>query len=64
MLSTLNKKRSSKEHLIIHMKFFLLVVIGVLLYNSNDARQFTSDALKNASEIIAPESTSKLTITF
>ena len=63
MLSTLNKQRSSKEHLIIHMKFVLLVIIGVLLYNSNDARQFTSDALKNASEIIAPQTT-QFTISF
>ena len=37
------------------MKVLLLVVIGVLLYNSNDARFFISDQLNNASEIIRPD---------
>jgi len=37
------------------MRFLLLVVIGVLVYNSNDARFFISDQLNNASEFIRPE---------
>ena len=37
------------------MKFVLLVIIGVLLYNSNDARFFVSDQLNNVSDIIRPE---------
>ena len=37
------------------MKFVLLVVIGVLIYNSNDARFFISDQLNNASEMIRPD---------
>jgi hypothetical protein len=37
------------------MKFLLLIVIGVLIYNSNDARFFISDQLNNASEIIRPD---------
>lgn len=37
------------------MRFLLLVIIGVLVYNSNDARFFISDQLNNASEIIRPD---------
>ena len=55
MLASLSKKRSSKQHLIIHMKFLLLVLIGVLIYNSNDTRFFISDQLNNASEFIRPD---------
>ena len=36
------------------MKIILLAVIGVLLYNSNDARFFISDQLINAGEIVRP----------
>ena len=56
----MNKTRSLKELRIIHMKFVLLLVIGVLLWNSNDARQFTSDVLSDASEIIRPDSKIKI----
>ena len=42
------------------MKFALIVIIGVLLWNSNDARQFTSDVLSDASEIIRPDSKIKI----
>lgn len=51
----MNKTRSLKELRIIHMKFALVVIIGVLLWNSNDARQFTADVLQDASEIVRPE---------
>ena len=37
------------------MKLFLLIIIGVLLYNSDDSRYFISDQLQNASEIVRPE---------
>ena len=37
------------------MKLFLLIIIGVLLYNSEDSRYFISDQLQNASEIVRPE---------
>lgn len=37
------------------MKFLLLVLIGVLIYNSNDTRFFISDQLNNASEFIRPD---------
>ena len=55
MINSLNKSRSSKEHLIIHMRFALLVIIGLLLFNSNDARQFTAERLYDAAEFIDPE---------
>ena len=55
MLKSLFKTRSKSNLLTIHMKFVLLVVIGVLLYNSNDARFFISDQLNNASEMIRPD---------
>jgi len=54
MINSLNKSRSSKEHLIIHMRFALLVIIGLLLFNSNDARQFTAERLYDAAEFIDP----------
>ena len=37
------------------MKILLLAIIGVLLYNSNDARFFISDQLQNASEFVRPD---------
>jgi len=63
MFASLSKKRSSKQHLIIHMKFFLLVVIGVLLWNSDDARHFTADVLNDASEFVRPTN-NQIKITF
>tara|TARA_R100000231_G_C5215406_1_gene131819 strand:- start:212 stop:427 length:216 start_codon:yes stop_codon:yes gene_type:complete len=58
----LSKSRSSKNLLSIHMKFILLIVIGALLWNNNDARNFTSDALQSASDFVAPEVTVKSVI--
>jgi len=55
MFASLSKKRSKSNLLTIHMRFLLLVVIGVLIYNSNDARFFISDQLNNASEMIRPD---------
>jgi hypothetical protein len=46
------------------MKFALVVIIGVLLWNSTDARQFTADVLEDASEIVRPDSKSKFKIEF
>ena len=37
------------------MKFILLVIIGALLWNSDEARQFTSDSLQSASDFIQPD---------
>jgi len=58
----LSKSRSSKNLLSIHMKFILLIVIGALLWNNNDARNITSDALQSASDFVAPEVTVKSVI--
>ena len=62
MIKSLSKQRSSKQHLIIHMKFLLLVVIGVLLWNNNEARKVTSDALQSASDFVQPANTQPETI--
>jgi len=55
MFATLSKKRSKSNLITIHMKFLLLVIIGVLIYNSNDTRFFISDQLNNAAEIVRPD---------
>ena len=55
MIRTLSKPRSKSNLINIHMKFILLVIIGALLWNSNEARQFTSDSLQQASDFIQPE---------
>jgi len=36
------------------MKIILLILVGVLIYNSEDSRFFISDQLQNASEIVRP----------
>ena len=55
MFKALSKKRSSNDLLSIHMKFLLLVIIGALLWNNNDARYFTADMLQQASDLIEPQ---------
>ena len=54
MLKALNKSRKPSFYSN-QVKFLLLIVIGVLIYNSNDARFFISDQLNNASEFIRPD---------
>ena len=54
MLKTLNKKRSANFYAN-QVKVLLLIVIGLLIYNNNDARFFISDQLNNASEIVRPD---------
>jgi len=36
------------------MKVILLILVGVLIYNSEDSRFFISDQLQNASELVRP----------
>lgn len=62
MFAALNKTRSRTELLTIHMKFVLLVIIGVLLWNNNDARKFSADVLIEAAEIIRPDPDASLKI--
>jgi len=54
MLKVLNKSRKPSFYAN-QVKFLLLIVIGVLIYNSNDARFFISDQLNNAAEIVRPD---------
>ena len=62
MFQTLSKKRSSQELLNIHMKTVLVVIIGVLLWQSTDARKFTANVLQTASDMIEPDNTREQTI--
>ena len=62
MIKALSKKRSSEELLSFHMKFLLVVIIGVLLWNNNEARKVTSDALQSASDFVQPANTQPETI--
>ena len=57
MFKALSKKRSSNDLLSFHMKFVLLVIIGALLWNNNDARHITADVLNDASEFVRPTNT-------
>ena len=60
MFKALSKSRSSSDLLSFHMKFVLLVIIGALLWNNNDARQFTADRLDDASELIRPTNSNQI----
>ena len=64
MIRTLSKPRSKSNLINIHMKFILLVIIGALLWNSNEARQFTSDSLQQASDFIQPEQQRQIKLSF
>jgi len=44
------------------MKIVLVAIIGVLLWQSPNARTFTSDALQSASDFIEPSNTKSQTI--
>ena len=55
MFKSLSKSRSSSELLSFHMKFVLLVIIGALLWNNNDARHITADVLNDAAEFVRPD---------
>jgi len=64
MFASLSKSRSSSELLTFHMKFVLLVIIGALLWNNNDARKFTADSLTEVAEFIRPDHTHEIKISF
>ena len=44
------------------MKTVLIVIIGVLLWQSTDARKFTANVLQQASDFIEPSNTESKTI--
>ena len=64
MFETLSKPRSKSNLITIHMKFILLVIIGALLWNSNEARQFTSDSLQSMSDFIEPNQQRQIKLSF
>ena len=64
MIRTLSKPRSKSNLINIHMKFILLIIIGALLWNNNQARQFTSDSLQQASDFIQPEQQREIKLSF
>jgi len=37
------------------MKIALLIIVGILFWTSDDARNFTADQLNNVSEIVRPD---------
>jgi len=44
------------------MKVALVIIIGVLLWNNNEARKVTSDMLQTASDFVQPANTQPETI--
>ena len=64
MIRTLSKPRSKSNLINIHMKFILLVIIGALLWNSTEARQFTSDSLQSMSDFIEPNQQREIKLSF
>ena len=44
------------------MKVVLVAIIGVLLWQSTEARQFTADSLNNIADIIEPDTTKNQSI--
>ena len=64
MIKTLSKSRSKSNLITIHMKFILLVIIGALLWNSNEARQFTSDSLQSMSDFIEPNQQRQIKLSY
>jgi len=53
MFKALTKTRSANFYAN-QVKVLLLVVIGALLWNNNDARHFTANLLNDASEFVRP----------
>jgi len=54
MLKALTKTRSANFYAN-QVKVLLLILIGVLFWNSNDARRLTADRLNDAAEIVRPQ---------
>ena len=44
------------------MKVVLVAIIGVLLWQSTEARQFTADSLNNIADIIEPDTSKNQSI--
>jgi len=46
------------------MKPVLIIIIGILLWQSADARQFTSNALQGASDFVEPNKQHNINLSF
>ena len=46
------------------MKVIALIVIAILFWSSDDARRIAADGLNNAAEIVNPDTTNKINISF
>ena len=57
MISSLSKPRSSKEHLIIHMKFAILVFLTFVFWSAPGARRAASVMLRDVANFVQPEPT-------
>ena len=57
MISSLSKPRSSKEHLIIHMKFAIIVILGLCFWGAPGARRAASVMLRDVANFVQPEPT-------
>ena len=53
MIKSLTKSRPANFYSN-QVKFLLLIVISVLFWNSNDARQFTSNSLYSVADFVSP----------
>lgn len=57
MISSLSKPRSSKEHLIIHMKFAIIVILSLCFWGAPGARRAASVMLRDVANFVQPEPT-------
>ena len=55
MMKAFARTRSRKELLTIHMKFVLFVVIAILFWNSDGARQFTAESFNTLADVVQPD---------
>ena len=49
---------------IVIMKLIAWIIIASLFWSSDDARRIAADGLKNTAEIVNPDTTNKINISF
>jgi len=64
MFKALSKSRSRSNLLSIHMKFILLVITAVCLWQNPGFRRFGADALQEGSNLMRPDNNTSFTISF
>ena len=57
MIASLSKPRSSKEHLIIHMKFAIIVLLAYFFWQAPGARRAAAVMLRDVANFVQPEPT-------